>query len=543
VTVRTTPPKETLSGENLRQMIGAGLSSLEMNVELINSLNVFPVPDGDTGTNMFLTLKAADDALPLLTNATAHHVSEAVAKGTLMGARGNSGVILSQYFRGWADALHERDTFGVAEIASALSKAADAAYKAVSKPVEGTILTVIKAAAGGAQDAIIAKKTTPKEIWEHMCQAARQALESTPNLLPILKEAGVVDSGGLGMLAILEGTLAFLTGADIEPLVLETSQSTLGATYLKTTEEDAYGYCTQFLLQGADLDLEGTRARMNELADSAVVVGDSNTIMIHVHTYDPGSILSYGVSLGSLTQITIDNIDQQHREFLDLHNQPKRNVPVGVVGVVAGAGLQRLFRNLGCLELVHGGQKMNPSTRDLVNATQSAAAESVILLPNNSNIMSSALQAAKLSDKPLHIVNSTSILQGIAALLAFNPHMDTQTNINRMEAATKNVQSGEIVTSVRSAQVDGVTVQEGQAMAILDRKILASVDILTEAAHVLFKHMDTETGSVATIYWGGDANEDDARNLSVWIQSNYNWVETEVVYGGHPLYHYLISLE
>lgn len=543
MSVRTTPPQEKLSGENLRQMISAGLRSLEMNVDLINSLNVFPVPDGDTGTNMFLTLRAADGELSSITNPTAHHISEAVAKETLMGARGNSGVILSQYFRGWANALHECDTFGGAEIASAFNQAADAAYKAVSKPVEGTILTVIKAAAGGAQNAIIAKKTAPKEIWKHVCESARKALESTPDLLPILKEAGVVDSGGLGMLAILEGTLAFLTDVDIEPLVLETNQSTLGTTYLKTTEEEAYGYCTQFLLQGSGLDFEATRARMNELADSAVVVGDSNTIMIHVHTYDPGSILSYGVSLGSMTQIKIDNIDQQHQEFLDLHNQAKENVPIGVVGVVSGAGLQRLFRNLGCMGLVHGGQTMNPSTQELMNVTQTAAADSVILLPNNSNIVSSAHQAATLSDKPLHIVNSSSILQGISALLAFNPHMDVQTNLQRMEAATKSVQSGEVVTSIRSTQVDGVAVHEGQTMAILDGKILASVDTLTEAAQVLFKHMDTESGSVATIYWGGDANQDDSINLSMWIQSNYKSIETEVVYGGQPLYHYLISLE
>ena len=539
----TKATRKTLSGDDLRQMLDAGRASLEMNVELVNSLNVFPVPDGDTGTNMLLTLKSADDELRDLAAADASQVAEAVARGTLMGARGNSGVILSQYFKGWAQGLKGCRTFGGAEIAGALADASEAAYKAVSKPVEGTILTVIRAAADGAREAVNAKGTAPKEVWGRACQSARIALEATPDLLPVLKEAGVVDSGGLGLVALLEGTLAYFHGEPVKPLEVETGQLAPGAAYLSATEEEAYGYCTQFLLQGAGLDLEGVRERMTAMADSTVVVGDASTLNVHVHTYDPGSILSYGVSLGSLTQIKIDNIDQQHQEFLELHRQPRQEVPVGVVAVVSGAGLQRLFRNLGCIGLVHGGQTMNPSTRDLAEAVQEAGAASVVLLPNNSNIVSAAQQAMTVSSKPLHVVPTTSIPHGIAALLAFNPDMDVQTNLAQMQEAVAGVRSGEVTTAVRSTSVNGVATREGQAIAMLDGELLAAADTVAEAAREIFRRAAPAPGSLATLYWGGDAREKDAGELAAWIAANFTEVEAEVVHGGQPLYHYLVSLE
>ena len=539
----TKAARKMLTGDDLRQMLDAGRTSLEMNVELVNSLNVFPVPDGDTGTNMLLTLKSADDELRDLTNADASQMAEAVARSTLMGGRGNSGVILSQYFKGWAKGLEGCRTFGGAEIAGALADASEAAYKAVSRPVEGTILTVIRAAADGAREAVDAKEATPKEVWGRACQSARKALEATPDLLPVLKEAGVVDSGGLGLVALLEGTLAYFHGEPVKPLEVETGQLAPRVAYLSATEEEAYGYCTQFLLQGAGLDMEGVRERMSAMADSAVVVGDVDTLKVHVHTYDPGSILSYGVSLGSLTQIKIDNIDQQHQEFLELHRQPRQEVPVGVVAVVSGAGLQRLFRNLGCIALVHGGQTMNPSTRDLAEAAQKASAASVILLPNNSNIVSAAQQAATVSSKPLHVVPTTSIPHGIAALLAFNPDMDVQTNLAQMQEAVAGVHSGEVTTAVRSTSVNGVAVREGQAITILDGEMLAAADTVTEAAQELLRRAVPVPGSLVTVYWGGDTREADAGELATWIAAQFPEVETEVVHGGQPLYHYLVSLE
>ena len=301
--------KRALGGDELLQMFAAGRACLELNVDLVNSLNVFPVPDFDTGTNMLLTMKAVDDEVGRLRDASADEVADAFARGTLMGARGNSGVILSQYFRGWAEGLKGHTTFGAAEIADALSQASDWAYKAVSNPVEGTILTVIKETACGARGAVQLEDTSPEQVWDRACEAARRALAETPEHLPVLKEADVVDSGGQGMVALLEGTLAYFRNEEVKLLEVAVGQTAPVAAYLTATEEEAYGYCTQFLLQGSGLDAEGVRGRMAALADSTVVVGDSSTLNVHVHTYDPGSVLSYAVSLGE----PHPDQDRQHR--------------------------------------------------------------------------------------------------------------------------------------------------------------------------------------------------------------------------------------
>ena len=540
---RTKSTNFALNGDELRQMFAAGRACLELNVDLVNSLNVFPVPDGDTGTNMLLTMRSADEELSNLDGADAAQIAEAIAHGTLMGARGNSGVILSQYFQGWAQRLKGCATCGGNEIADALSQASEWAYKAVSKPAEGTILTVIREAARGAGDAIKANRTTPEQVLEQACQAAREALAETPELLPVLKEAGVVDSGGLGLVALLEGALAHLRNEQVKVLEIETGQLAPGATYLTATEEEAYGYCTQFLLQGAGLDVEEVRARMTALADSTVVVGDSSVLNVHVHTYDPGTILSYVVSLGSLTQIKIDNIDQQHQEFLELHQQSRDEVPVGVVAVVSGAGLQRLFRNLGCSAVVHGGQSMNPSTRDLAGAAQGAPAASVILLPNNPNIVSTAQQAVAVSDKPVHVVPTASIPQGVVALLAFNPALDLDGNLAQMQEAVGGIRSGEVTTAVRSTSINGVAVREGQAIALLDGKLVAAADTIAQALQELLRGVAPTSGSVVTLYWGGDALEEEAKDLTAWVSSQFSGVEAEVVHGGQPHYHYLVSVE
>ena len=532
-----------LSGDELRQMFAAGRASLELNVDLVNSLNVFPVPDGDTGTNMLLTMRSADEELSNLDGADVAQIAEAFARGTLMGARGNSGVILSQYFQGWARGLKGCTTCGGTEIADALSQASEWAYKAVSKPVEGTILTVIREAARGARDAVQANQTASEQVWEQACQAARKALAETPELLPVLKEAGVVDSGGLGLVALMEGTLAHLRNEQVKPLEVETGQLAPGATYLTATEEEAYGYCTQFLLQGVGLDTEEIRARMMALADSAVVVGDSSALKVHVHTYDPGTILSYVVSLGSLTQIKIDNIDQQHQEFLVLHRQSREEVPVGVVAVASGAGLQRLFRSLGCSAVVHGGQSMNPSTGDLVEAAQGAPAASVVLLPNNPNIVSTAQQAKSVSEKPVHVVPTTSIPHGVAALLAFNPELDLEANLAQMQEAMAGIRSGEVTTAVRSTSIKGVAAREGQAIALLDGELVAAADSIAEAAQEFFDGTAPASGSLVTLYWGGDAREEEAKDLAAWVSSHFSGVEAELVHGGQPYYHYLVSVE
>lgn len=533
-----------LGGEDLRRMLAAGRSSLESNVTTINALNVFPVPDGDTGTNMLLTLKAADEELAGLEGAGAGRLAEAIAQGTLMGARGNSGVILSQFFHGWARGLQGADTFGGPELAEILGCAADAAYKAVSQPVEGTILTVVREAARAAQGAVAAGEKDVGAVWEQACQGARRALAETPDLLPMLKEAGVVDAGGLGLVAMMEGVRAYLRGEEPSPLDVAVGQVAPSASYLASIEEEAYGYCTQFLLQGVGLDIESVRARMASMADSTVVVGDASTLKVHVHTYDPGPVISYAVSLGSIAQVRIDNIDRQHQEFLELHRERRQGtVPLGVVVVASGKGIERIFHELGALGIVPGGQTMNPSTRDLVEHAARAGAAEVIVLPNNSNIVGTAQQAALVSPKPMHVVPTTSVPQGVAALLAFNPDADVATNVAQMQAAMAGVRSGEVTRAVRSASVGGHRVREGEAIALLDGELVAAARTIPAVLQKLCRCASSTPGALITLYWGGDTQEQEAQAAVESVRSCCPGVEVELVYGGQPHYDYLVSIE
>ena len=541
--VRAKSGKSALNGDDLQQMFAAGRASLELNVELVNALNVFPVPDGDTGTNMLLTLKSVDEEVGSVANAGAGRIAAAMARGTLMGARGNSGVILSQIFQGWAERLKDCDTFGGPEMADALTRASEKAYAAVSKPVEGTMLTVAREAARGAQEAVQARLVDPEEVWSQACDIAHEALDQTPELLPVLKEAGVVDAGGLGLLAIMEGALAYFRGEEVKQLEVATGALAPGADYLTATEEVMYGYCTQFLLQGSGLELEEVRAKLTTMADSTVVVGDASTLKVHVHTYDPGRVLSYAVALGSLGQVEIDNIDEQHQEFLAGHRKPRSEAPLGVVAVVSGAGMQRVFRNLGCSGIVLGGQTMNPSTRELVEAAEGAEASVVVLLPNNPNIVGTAQQAATVSTKPLHVVPTASMPQGITALLAFNPDMDVSANVAQMREAVVGIRSGEVTTAVRTTSVKGIAVQDGQAIALLDGELVAVADTMVEAVQEMLRYAAPPAGSLVTFYWGGDTPEEEAENLATWIGVHFSGVEAEVVHGGQPYYHYLVSVE
>ncbi|MFH1140477.1 MAG: DAK2 domain-containing protein [Chloroflexota bacterium] len=541
---KTQSTTSLLTGDDLRQMFFAGRSCLELNASIANALNVFPVPDGDTGTNMLLTLKAVDEELAGLDGAGAGVLAQAIARGTLMGARGNSGVILSQFFHGWAQGLAGVDTFGGREMAQALQRAADASYKAVTHPVEGTILTVVKEAARGAGEAASGGELNPVVVWERACQAARKALAETPDLLPVLKEAGVVDAGGLGLVAIMEGMRCHLCGEEPAPLDVDIGRVSPNAMYLTATEQEEYGYCTQFLLQGSGLDVDAVRGRMVAMADSTVVVGDTTAIKVHAHTYDPGVLISYAVSVGSMTQVKIDNIDRQHQEFLELHRERQQaSVPLGVVAVAAGQGVLRVFRSLGAVDIIPGGQTMNPSVRDILDHVAQAAAAQVVLLPNNPNIVGTAQQAASVSSKPLHVVPTRSIPQGVAALLAFNPDLDAATNLAQMQEAAAGVRSGEVTRAVRSTSVSGVSVRQGEAIAMLDDKLVASCATAGEALQKLCMSAAPGAGALVTLYWGGDTQEQEAQEAAVAIQSSCPGVEMEVVHGGQPHYDYLVSIE
>jgi len=533
-----------LRGDDLRQMFIAGRSCLEMNVEVINVLNVFPVPDGDTGTNMLLTLKAVDEEFTGYEGAGAGILAQAIAQATLMGARGNSGVILSQFFKGWAQALEGLDTFGGPDLSNVLEYASDAAYKAVSKPVEGTILTVVREAARAAREAVASGEESPIRVWELACESAHAALAETPELLPVLKEAGVVDAGGLGLVTLMDGVCAYLKGEEVASLSVDIGQAAPSTSYLTSTQEDLYGYCTQLLLHGTDIDVESVRSHMAGMASSAVVVGDASVVKVHVHTDDPGAVISYAVSIGDISQVGIDNMDSQHKEFMELHHDSQPSVvQVGIVAVASGDGIQQVFRELGALAIVSGGQTMNPSIRELVDQVAQAKAAEVIMLPNNPNIVSTAQQAALLSSKPLHVVATTSIPQGVAALLALNPDLDVATNMAQMRVAIKGVQSGEVTIASRSTSLNGVRVRKGQAIALLEGELVASTDDVSEVLQQLCLRACPAPGTLITLYWGEDIHKQDALAAAELVRSCCPGVEVELVCGGQPHYSYLMSIE
>ena len=533
-----------LSGDDLRGMFTASLACLEQNVDTVNALNVFPVPDGDTGTNMLLTLKPAAQLLDSLKGPGAGDLAEAVAQETLMSARGNSGVILSQFYRGWAAALQGKDSLTGEDVAMALNQATGAAYKAVSSPVEGTILTVIKEAARAAEETVASGEADPKRVWESACVGARKALAETPDLLPVLKEAGVVDAGGLGFVALMEGGRAYLRGEEIESLEVDIGQVSLAESYLASTEQEEYGYCTQFLLQGTDLDVEEVRSHLVGISNSTVVVGDAKAMKVHVHVEDPGPVISYAVKLGNIAQVKIDNMDDQHQEFLDMHRGRSQEIaPIAVVAVASGDGITQVFRQLGAADIVQGGQTMNPSTKDLLDHVSRAGASEVIVLPNNPNIVSAAQQAATMSSIPVHVLPTTSIPQGVAALLAFNPDMDASSNLKQMQLSIKTVQSGEVTNAVRATSIDGRNVRKGAAIALLDGSLIATARTIRQALEEMCVQAGPTSGALITLYWGGKVTEKDAKKVGDGVRARCPGVEVELVYGGQPYYDYLVSIE
>jgi len=548
MTGTTQPGSFLLNGEDLRRMFEEGRSCLEINASVINALNVFPVPDGDTGTNMLLTLRAVEEELSHLVSPGAGSVAQAMAHGSLMGARGNSGVILCQFFRGWAEALDGMDTFGTTALADAFTRASDAAYRSVSDPKEGTILTVIKEAARVVREAVSGGDLPLVDVWDQACGAARRALAETPDLLPVLKEAGVVDAGGMGLVAFMEGMRCYLRGE--QPAILDIAADVVvpTQTYLASTVEDEYGYCTQLLLQGIDMDVDAVREHLAGVSTSTIVVGDSTTIKVHIHTEDPGAALSYATSLGSISQVSIDNMDEQHQGFLDMHRGRSQavgapSVLLGVVAVAAGQGIVQIFQQLGAVGIVPGGQTMNPSTKDILDCVAQAAASELIVLPNNSNIVSTAQQTASVSDKPIHVLPTTSIPQGIAALLVFNPDLDAEANLSQMQSAIAGVRAGEVTRAVRATTMNGQQVREGEAIALLDGRLIASCDSAPEAVLELCRSASPGAGALITLYWGEDTGQDEAERVANMLRDCYPGIDVEPVQGGQPHYDYLVSIE
>ena len=544
----TRPAIASFSGAELREVFAAATVWLERNIPQVNAVNVFPVPDGDTGTNMYLTMRSTMEEAERCADPAAGAVLAAMSHGALMGARGNSGVILSQIIGGLARGVDGATDVTPRSLAAGLELASAAAYKAVTKPAEGTILTVIRE----VSEAVAAANDNSDldSLLETAVKTAKASVERTPSLLPVLREAGVVDAGGLGLSVLLEGVLRHVRGQSLESAaVAETvEEDWLAATGARhQTEGSLYGYCTELLIGGSGLDVESIRGRMMGLGDSVIVVGDGQLIRIHVHTDDPGAALSLGTSAGQLVQVKVDNIRKQAERFVEMHKEMRVEAAeppvVSTVAVVAGEGMERVFQSLGCTRTISGGPTMNPSTREIVEAVDACPTDDVAVLPNDKNIILAARQAQKLTEKRLHVIGSRSMPQGIAALLAISPGEDAKTVAEAMENACGAVRTIEITRAVRRSSIGGVRVNEGDVIAIVDDELKLVAPSPEQAVVRALGGLPKSDASLATLYYGAETTAAAAEELARNIRERFSSYEVEVVFGGQPHYDYIVSVE
>jgi uncharacterized protein len=541
----------TFGGREFKEMFAAGSTWLEKSVADVNAINVFPVPDGDTGTNMHLTLRSTLEEAERALNQSVGEISKAMAQGALMGARGNSGVILSQFFRGLAKGLDSDSNLSPDIWAKALMEASHTAYKGLSQPAEGTILTVMRDTATAAQTAAQSYPDDMIAVMEACVDAAKESVARTPLLLPVLRDAGVVDAGGQGFYVIMQGALLYMKG-ELEgmkfskpEIVAATGVETSGVPQISMEKEEPYGYCTNFLLVGQKLNPDKVRDRLEGKGQSIVVAGDSNNIRVHIHTYDPGAVLRFATSMGTLHHIQIQNMDDQHEGFLEMQQTAKAPaMDIAIVTVAPGTGMTEVFKSLGAAAIVPGGQTMNPSVKEILQQVDAVPAKKVIVLPNNKNIVLSATQVKPMTTKEVAVISSKTLPQGIAALLAFNYEGTLEENVKAMEEAIKAVKTVEITRSVRSTKLNGLEIKDGNYIGIIDDKdIVAASDNVDE---VVFKSIATAgigSAEVVTIYYGSDVTADDAEAMLSKIREKYPDKQIEMVNGGQPHYHYIISIE
>jgi DAK2 domain fusion protein YloV len=541
------PVRSLCDGQELRRVIESSTAWLEAHVDLINSLNVYPVPDGDTGTNMYLTMQAALREMSTVSDDSVSAVVHALAHGSLMGARGNSGVILSQVWRGVAKQLDGKEYLTASDWALALHEGAVTAYKGVMRPVEGTILTVAREAAEAAMLAA-AEDDDMMHVLERLVKQAGYALERTPDLLPVLKEAGVVDAGGQGLYAILEGILRHFRG---EQPSLAPAERMGAMLERERVPKDEYGYDIQFLVDGQYLPIDEIRETLMDMGDSVLVVGDENTLKVHMHSEDPGRIMSYATSKGSLRDVVVENMQEQYRQFL-AKQEPRQAVTaptaqplsdIAIVVVANGEGLKRVFESLGAGAVVPGGQTMNPSTEELLAAISALPTRKTIVLPNNPNIVPAAQQAQRMSDKEVVVIPTNTVPQGISALLAFNYQSDLKTNADLMERAASQIQTIEITNAVRSVEIGGLKIREGHFIGLLNGELVEAGNDLQHVTQAVLQRIDIGRYEVITVYWGDAVTQEQAEDLVSWIAGHYPDKEVELVEGRQPYYHYILSAE
>lgn len=555
---------KVLNGKRFAQMIILGANHLSNNAKIVDALNVFPVPDGDTGTNMNLSITSG--AKEVKNNVSEHigKVGSALAKGLLMGARGNSGVILSQLFRGFSKHIETKETITSKDFAHALEAGVQTAYKAVMKPVEGTILTVAKDAAKKAVE-VAKNEDDIIVLMEETLKEANASLKRTPDLLPVLKEVGVVDSGGQGLVYIYEGFLAELKGESIENIAPKTSMNELvNAEHHKSvhsainTEDIEFGYCTEFMVKFEDDKVKETpfseekfRNELSQFGDSLLVIADEEIVKVHIHAEHPGDVLTYGQKYGSLINMKIENMREQHSNLLfEEDNYPvakpemnKKREKFGIITVAMGEGIAELFKSIGAKAVIEGGQTMNPSTEDILKAIEEVNADNVIILPNNSNIIMAAKQAAEVAGSHVAVVESKSVPQGMAAILAFNPTGELVENEEIMKEALQTVKTGQITFAVRDTNIDGVEIQKDDFMGIADGKIVLTNKDKKEAASKLLSEMMDEDSEILTIIYGEDVTEEDVQHLVNELEDAFPDVEVEVHNGKQPLYSFIFSIE
>jgi len=539
----------SISGQDLREMFVAATGWLEKSAADIDALNVFPVPDGDTGTNMLLTMRSSLEEVYQAVDSGASGVAQAMAKGALVGARGNSGVILSQIWNGLAQGLAGKETVNGSDLVEALLLASKVAYKGLSNPVEGTILTVIREAALAAEEHAANVSDDVVSVMEATVNAAKESVANTPSLLPVLREAGVVDAGGQGLYTILEGALHYLKG-ETEQLqlrrpwmVASSIPLTAKVPQMVGVEEVPYGYCTNFVIKGQELDPDKLRKRLEKKGQSVIVIGDASAVRVHIHTLDPGEVMHYVFPLGTLHQINIRNMDEQYRDFLEMQKERMPAVDIAIVAVVAGDSLSNVFISLGATAIVPGGQTMNPSTKDLLQAVEAVPSEKVIILPNNKNIVLTANQVQSLTGKTIEVVPTKTIPQGVAALLAFDYEADLKTNAQNMDKAKSAVKSIEVTRAVRSTRLGGLDIKKKQAIGFLDGDLVAVADKTDEVLTKALARVNLDETEVITIYYGADTEPVEAEQVAVAIREQYPQLQVEIVQGGQPHYNYIASVE
>nr|WP_161898650.1 DAK2 domain-containing protein [Enterococcus sp. CU9D] len=550
------------------EMVQAGANRLQANAEYVNSLNVFPVPDGDTGTNMNMSMQSGAKAVSDSPSEKVGELAQVLARGLLMGARGNSGVILSQLFRGFSKQVVTVDELNATQLAQAFTHGVETAYKAVMKPVEGTILTVARVAAEfGERKA--AETEDVIEVMKAVVSGGKRALAKTPDLLPVLKEVGVVDSGGQGLLYVYEGFLAALTGeyqadetfeptpAAMEEMVnAEHHRSIQGQL---ATEDIKFGYCTEIMVKIGEgptvddnFDYETFRNYLNELGDSLLVVNDDEIIKVHVHTEHPGEVMNYGQKFGSLVKVKVDNMRVQHETILEHDQQveaftgdaaPAPRIPYAVIAIAAGNGVGELFKSLGASYIINGGQTMNPSTEDILKAIEEVNADKVIILPNNKNIFMAADQAAEVAEIPVVVVPAKTIPQGMTAMLSFNEQADLEANKEAMTEALESVVSGSVTHAIRNTSIDGIEITEGDFIGMVDSKIVISEKDRVQTAVDTLNKMLNEDTEIVTIIFGDEAKEKEAQSIADQLTAAHPDLEVEIHQGDQPVYPYLFAAE